>query len=83
MLLTLVLSLLLQTADINYWFCYCNVYLILTGYYGTERTERSLKDFPVKDEDADEETKFKEELSRWKRTDGGKLALVPISVRER
>ena len=83
MLLTLVLSLLLLTADITCWFCYCNVYFVSTGYYGTERTERSLKDFPVKDEDADEETKFKEELSRWKRTDGGKLALVPISVRER
>ena len=41
------------------------------GFYGTERTERSLIDYPVKDEDADDDAKFKEELSRWKRTDTG------------
>ena len=28
-------------------------------------------DYPVKDEDADDDAKFKEELSRWKRTDTG------------
>ena len=41
------------------------------GFYGSERSERSLIDYPVKDEEADEDTKFKEELSRWRRTDTG------------
>jgi len=41
-------------------------------FYGSERSERSLIDYPVKDEEADEDTKFKEELSRWRRTDTGK-----------
>ena len=53
---------LLEFTDIFYYF---------TGFYGTERTERSLIDYPVKDEDADDDAKFKEELSRWKRTDTG------------
>ena len=43
----------------------------LAGYYGTERSERSLKDFPVKDVDADEEKQFKKEMSKWKRSDTG------------
>ena len=51
-----------KLTDISYYF---------SGFYGTERTERSLIDYPVKDEDADDDAKFKEELSRWKRTDTG------------
>ena len=38
------------------------------GYHGTERTERSLQDFPVKkgsDEEAEE--KFQAEVAQWKK----------------
>lgn len=37
------------------------------GAYGTERSERSLVDFPVHDSDEEEEKRFKEELSQWKK----------------
>ncbi|XP_048777997.2 tuftelin-interacting protein 11-like [Ostrea edulis] len=37
------------------------------GAYGTERSERSLVDFPVHDSDEEEEKKFKDELSQWKK----------------
>lgn len=37
------------------------------GAYGTERSERSLADFPVHDSDEEEDKKFKEELSQWKK----------------
>ena len=40
------------------------------GYYGTERTERSLKDFPIKpDADEQEDEAFRQELHQWKRTE--------------
>lgn len=48
--------------------------ILCTGFYGNERTERSLIDYPVQDKEADEDEKYKEELSRWKRTDTGKWA---------
>lgn len=38
------------------------------GFYGAERTERSLKDFPVNDSDEEEKTKFEEQLQQWKKT---------------
>lgn len=38
------------------------------GFYGTERSERSLKDFPVKDVEADEEKAFVKQLSQWRKT---------------
>ena len=37
------------------------------GYYGPERSERSLKDFPVQDKDEEEEKEFQEQLSQWKK----------------
>ncbi|XP_005104240.1 tuftelin-interacting protein 11 [Aplysia californica] len=37
------------------------------GYYGKERSERSLKDFPVKDEEEEEEKEFKKQLSQWRK----------------
>ncbi|CAC5379629.1 TFIP11 [Mytilus coruscus] len=37
------------------------------GAYGTERTERSLKDFPVYDSEEEEEKQFKNELHQWKK----------------
>ena len=40
------------------------------GFYGTERTERSLNDFPTKpDSDEEEEKQFKEKLQQWKKVD--------------
>lgn len=38
------------------------------GFYGSERSERSLKDFPVHDSDEEEKEKFKEQLQQWKKT---------------
>ncbi|XP_068219055.1 tuftelin-interacting protein 11 [Palaemon carinicauda] len=38
------------------------------GFYGSERSERSLKDFPVHDSDEEEKEKFKELLQQWKKT---------------
>lgn len=37
------------------------------AYHGTERSQRSLKDFPVKDEEQEEEKAFQKQLSQWKR----------------
>lgn len=37
------------------------------GAFGSERTERSLQDFPVYDSEEEEDKKFKEQLSQWKR----------------
>ena len=37
------------------------------GAYGSERSERSLADYPVHDEEEIEEKKFKQELNQWKR----------------
>ncbi|XP_076445229.1 tuftelin-interacting protein 11-like [Babylonia areolata] len=37
------------------------------GAYGSERTERSLKDYPVVDQDVEEDKKFQEDLQQWKR----------------
>ena len=38
------------------------------GFYGSERTERSLRDFPVQpDSEEEEENEFKEQLHQWKR----------------
>lgn len=38
------------------------------GYYGSERSERSLKDFPVNDSDEEDKEKFKDLLQQWKKT---------------
>ena len=57
----------------------CKVYQLLlrpkkrvgkgaVGFYGTERTERSLKDFPVQpDSEEEEEIEFREQLHQWKK----------------
>lgn len=37
------------------------------GAYGSEKTEKPLKDFPVKDEEEEEEKEFQKQLSQWKR----------------
>ncbi|GFN93720.1 tuftelin-interacting protein 11 [Plakobranchus ocellatus] len=37
------------------------------GIHGSERSERSLKDFPIKDEEAEEEKEFQKQLSQWKK----------------
>ena len=37
------------------------------GYYGSERTERSLKDFPVQDQEEEETKEFQEQMSQWKK----------------
>ena len=37
------------------------------GAYGSERSERSLKDYPVVDVEEEEDKKFQEELQQWKR----------------
>ncbi|XP_063872751.1 tuftelin-interacting protein 11-like isoform X1 [Scylla paramamosain] len=42
------------------------------GYYGSERSERSLKDFPTHDSDEEEKEKFKDLLQQWKKTGGKK-----------
>jgi len=38
------------------------------GFYGSERSERSLKDFPVRDSDEEEKNKFEEQLNHWKKS---------------
>ncbi|XP_041352059.1 tuftelin-interacting protein 11-like [Gigantopelta aegis] len=37
------------------------------GFHGTERSDRSLKDFPVEDSEEDEEKEFQKQLQQWKR----------------
>ncbi|KAH3729487.1 hypothetical protein DPMN_055459 [Dreissena polymorpha] len=37
------------------------------GLHGTERSERSLVDFPTQDKDEQEEAEFKEQLSQWRK----------------
>lgn len=37
------------------------------GAYGSERSEQSLKDYPVVDVEEEEDKKFKEDLQQWKR----------------
>lgn len=37
------------------------------GMFGTERSERSLIDFPVRDEEEEEEKEFKDQLSQWRK----------------
>ena len=37
------------------------------GIHGSERSERSLKDFPIKDEEEQEEKEFQRQLSQWKK----------------
>ncbi|VDI18059.1 tuftelin-interacting protein 11 [Mytilus galloprovincialis] len=44
------------------------------GAYGTERTERSLRDFPVYDSEEEEEKQFKNELHQWKKKSEGQVA---------
>lgn len=37
------------------------------AFHGSERTDRSLVDFPVQDQDDQEEKEFKEQLSQWRK----------------
>jgi len=37
------------------------------AFHGTERSERSLVDFPAEDQDAKEEADFREQLSQWRK----------------
>lgn len=37
------------------------------AFHGTERSERSLIDFPVQDQDEQEEKEFKAQLSQWRK----------------
>ncbi len=38
------------------------------SYYGTERSDRSLKDYPVKrDSEEEEEEQYKQQLQQWKK----------------
>lgn len=37
------------------------------GIHGSERSERSLKDYPVKDEEEEEDKEFQRQLSQWKK----------------
>ncbi len=40
------------------------------GYYGSERTERSLEDYPAQpNSDEEEEKQFRNKLQQWKRPD--------------
>ncbi|WAR09127.1 TFP11-like protein [Mya arenaria] len=42
------------------------------AFHGTERSERSLIDFPAEDLEAKEEAEFKEQLSQWRKEPEGK-----------
>ncbi|XP_050394866.1 tuftelin-interacting protein 11 [Patella vulgata] len=42
------------------------------AYHGSERSERSLKDYPAAHSDEDEEKEFKVKLQQWKRQPEGK-----------
>ena len=47
------------------------------GFYGTERTDRSLADFPVKeDEDEKEAEKFQQQMQQWKKNEVGTFYLI-------
>ena len=37
------------------------------GFHGTERSDRSLKDFPTVDSEEEEEKEFQKQLQQWKR----------------
>jgi len=37
------------------------------AFHGTERSDRSLVDFPVQDNDEREEKEFKAQLSQWRK----------------
>jgi len=37
------------------------------GAYGTERSERSLQDYPVYDSEEEEDKKFKDQVQQWKK----------------
>ena len=37
------------------------------GFYGSERTKRSLQDFPVYDSEEEENQEFQNQLSQWKK----------------
>lgn len=40
------------------------------GYYGTERTERSLRDYPLKpDMEEQEDKEFRQQLHQWRKGD--------------
>ncbi len=55
------------------------------GFYGTERTERSLQDFPVQpDSEEEEDNQFQEQLQQWKRGEVLCLNLYPkLFIRQR
>ncbi|KAA0186866.1 hypothetical protein HAZT_HAZT001077 [Hyalella azteca] len=38
------------------------------GFYGSERSERSIKDYPVHDSDEEDKKKFEEELHHWRKS---------------
>ncbi|XP_069102141.1 tuftelin-interacting protein 11-like [Argopecten irradians] len=42
------------------------------GAYGTERSERSLQDYPVYDSEEEEDKNFQSQLQQWKKTEGSK-----------
>ena len=39
------------------------------AYYGAERTEQSVQDYPTVDSEDEEEKKFREDLQQWKVTE--------------
>ncbi|XP_053726850.1 tuftelin-interacting protein 11 [Synchiropus splendidus] len=44
------------------------------GAYGNERTQQSLKDFPVVDSEEEEEKEFQKELGQWRKDPAGSAA---------
>lgn len=42
------------------------------GFYGSERSERSLKDFPVNDSDEEDKKKYEEQLHHWRKSSDNK-----------
>ncbi|KAL4232809.1 Tuftelin-interacting protein 11 [Mactra antiquata] len=46
------------------------------AFHGTERSDRSLIDFPTQDQDEQETKEFKEQLSQWKKEPEGKKKKV-------
>ena len=51
------------------------------GAYGTERSERSLVDFPVHDSDEEKEKRFKEEPSQWKKKPEAMAFCIILCIR--